>query len=115
MGFTRVGSMRLDVSAIDGKTVRIVVIGTAIGLAEDQLIGLFSPFVLADSSSARRNDSTGLGLAICEKLANLMGGSIALQRAVEVRFRCTLAISMVEVARQIMVGPGQPALVPTRY
>ncbi len=40
---------------------------------------LFQPFIQADSSVARRHGGSGLGLAIARRLAELMGGSLAVE------------------------------------
>ena len=50
---------------------------TGIGLSEQAIRSLFSEFVQADTTPARRNGGTGLGLAISKRLANAMGGDIS--------------------------------------
>jgi len=49
---------------------------TGIGIAPEQLRGLFQPFVQADPSVARHYGGAGLGLAITRQLAQLMGGDV---------------------------------------
>ncbi len=49
---------------------------TGIGLSADQLQRLFQPFTQADASTTRKYGGTGLGLTICKRLAELMGGAL---------------------------------------
>lgn len=56
--------------------VDIEVEDTGIGLAQAEIERLFQPFTQADSSITRMHGGTGLGLNICRRLAELMGGSI---------------------------------------
>gem|GEM_PF-145188 len=55
------------------------VIDTGIGIKPDDQVRLFQAFTQVDSSSARRHDGTGLGLYLCNKLAELLDGRIDLR------------------------------------
>ena len=59
--------------------IRISVTDTGIGLSQQQQSGLFLAFSQADSSATRRFSGTGLGLFICKKLVELMGGRIGVE------------------------------------
>ncbi len=52
---------------------------TGIGMTSDQVRNLFKPFTQADSSTTRRYGGTGLGLTICKRLANILGGDISVR------------------------------------
>jgi len=73
--FTETGTITV-VASRRGADLVFSVTDTGIGIAPDQLPGLFQPFHQVDSSLARRHDGTGLGLSICRKLVDLMHGTI---------------------------------------
>jgi PAS domain S-box-containing protein len=72
---------RLAVEATSDTEVllRFTVQDTGIGIAPALHEKLFQPFTQADTSTTRQYGGTGLGLAICKRLAELMGGRIALE------------------------------------
>lgn len=55
-----------------------------IGIDEEALGNLFKPFIQADNSVQREFGGTGLGLSICQRLIDMMGGSISVNSSLGV-------------------------------
>ena len=74
------GKVTLEVSCIPSRDkknwLRFVVTDTGIGMDEDALNRIYTPFEQADESIARRYGGTGLGMSIVQNLIMLMGGHI---------------------------------------
>ena len=60
-------------------TVEFRVADNGIGMDQETLARLFTPFTQADTSTTRNFGGTGLGLSISRHLTKLMGGEIAVQ------------------------------------
>jgi PAS domain S-box-containing protein len=63
------------------KVVRFSVWDTGIGIAPQDLLTLFRPFVQLDNRLSRENSGTGLGLALVMSMAELHGGSVTAESA----------------------------------
>ncbi|GGC65640.1 hypothetical protein GCM10011396_10810 [Undibacterium terreum] len=78
--FTQSGEVFVHVEKLPDEAgvamLRFSVKDTGIGMTEEQIKLLFSPFTQADSSMTRRFGGTGLGLAISRRLIEMMGGTI---------------------------------------
>lgn len=80
--FTRQGSIKLSVNILersDSDVVRVQfsIQDTGVGIPEEKLQLIFDAFSQADTSTSRSYGGTGLGLTICRRLTELMGGTIA--------------------------------------
>jgi len=78
--FTETGWVRLigEKLSVEGDRVqvRFSVQDTGIGIPAERLGDLFTAFEQLDSSTSRRHGGTGLGLALTQRLASLMGGEV---------------------------------------
>ena len=81
--FTEQGEVvvRVEPSDLYPCGVRLMVQDTGIGIPPDRQASIFEPFAQADSSTTRKYGGTGLGLTICKRLAELMGGQIGVESA----------------------------------
>jgi|GEM_PF-2267247 len=78
--FTKQGgvTIRIGLVTIDPAQVRLrfEIEDTGIGMSQETLDRLFTPFTQADASITRRFGGTGLGLTISKRLIEMMGGLI---------------------------------------
>lgn len=81
--FTEQGQVRISVAlrerVADAATLDIEVQDTGIGISEDDLARLFSPFGQVNPDSRQARNGTGLGLVISRNLCQMMGGSLTLE------------------------------------
>ena len=81
--FTEHGEIRLNIELLErtGEKVQLkfAVRDSGIGMTKEQSAKLFQPFTQADMSTTRKHGGTGLGLTICRRLVDLMGGRIWLE------------------------------------
>ena len=85
--FTEQGEVTLEAGLIKDYTsphqgtpepaVRLSVTDSGIGIKPEDMEKIFQPFRQIDSGLTRRHEGTGLGLTICRRLADLLGGEIS--------------------------------------
>ncbi len=79
--FTSRGSVLVEVSTLRSVTDKcrlfIAVTDTGIGIPDDEIEHIFSPYTQVDGSRTRRHEGAGLGLAIVKKLVEMQGGKIS--------------------------------------
>ena len=83
--FTERGSIHVQ-TALDEETdslvtLRTVVTDTGVGIPPDRHAIVLESFAQADGSTTRSYDGLGLGLTICKRLVDLMGGQIGFRSA----------------------------------
>jgi len=81
--FTEQGAVRVAASedATSGE-IRFQVVDTGIGISPDNLQLIFEEFSQIEHPLQRRSKGTGLGLPLCRKLADLLGGRVEVESRV---------------------------------
>ena len=77
--FTEKGSIRLGIKVIKGTDIEFSVTDTGIGISDESKKIIFNEFRQVDGSTSRKYGGAGLGLAICKKYVDLLGGTLSLQ------------------------------------
>ena len=76
--FTDQGHVRVFCRSEDRHYI-LSVEDTGIGIEAEDISGLFQPFHQIDTGLSRKHEGSGLGLSICKKLLDMMGGAIDVQ------------------------------------
>jgi two-component system, sensor histidine kinase and response regulator len=81
--FTERGEIKVKAELLErtGDKVKLQfsVQDTGMGMTKEQASRLFQPFMQADTSTTRKHGGTGLGLTICRRLVEMMGGQVWLE------------------------------------
>ncbi len=81
--FTEQGEISVSVREVKRQAEQIqlefIVSDTGIGMTPEHIEQLFTVFTQADGSTTRKYGGTGLGLSICQRLVELMGGTIRVE------------------------------------
>ena len=117
--FTAKGSVCVRVSAQppnagagDRSVLAFAVEDTGIGIPADKLEAVFESFSQADASTTRQFGGTGLGLTICQRLVEMMGGQISVESELGVgsTFQFTVAVEVAASERRVFLRAEQPVL-----
>ncbi|MBL8159719.1 PAS domain-containing protein [Candidatus Saccharibacteria bacterium] len=76
--YTPAGTVRVDVQA-DNRRINVSIMDSGIGIPSQDIPHLFQKFYRVDNSATREIGGTGLGLYLCRKLIESMGGKIWLE------------------------------------
>ncbi len=93
-----------------GKPVlKLKISDTGIGIPSGDLKNIFNRFYQVDSSSTRKGEGTGIGLALIKELVDLLGGKISVESEPGVGTTFTIFLSITNKAPRTAVPP-KPAL-----
>ncbi len=94
--FTEVGGVRLVTSLAQDEgnepKLRFDVIDTGVGMTQQQILGLFQPFVQGHRPTCRDSSGTGLGLAITKRLVQMLGGTVSVQSTPGIGSKFTVSV-----------------------
>ncbi len=76
--FTDTGKIETIVTLSAPNELRFSIKDTGIGIPSDRLEAVFEAFTQVDSSYKRKHQGTGLGLTICKRLTEMLGGEMTL-------------------------------------
>ena len=113
--FTHFGGVRVAMRTLQqGEALECQVQDTGIGIPPDKVDRLFEKFSQIDSSITRRYGGTGLGLVICKRLVEGMGGQIRAESKQREGSTFTFVIPLTAADAPAKVPPpGQIALTAT--
>ena len=78
--FTERGEIKLEAlinsTNEDSVVIRFAILDSGIGMTQEQVDKIFSPFEQADLSTTRKFGGTGLGLTICKRIVEMMDGQL---------------------------------------
>jgi len=103
-------SIRVELASAAPLRLALRIADNGIGIDPVALSKLFQPFMQAEASTTRRFGGTGLGLAICKRLAELMGGEVAVRS--EPGVGSTFSITIPVEAIDVVARPEAPAASP---
>ena len=103
------GRVRLSARRVDS-WVEIAVSDTGIGIAREDIDGLFAEFHQLDAGYGRQQEGTGLGLALTKRFAELHGGHVTVESAVGTGSTFTLRLPL-DATKQIAQAASERATV----
>ena len=111
--FTERGFVRLSVKSGEEGMIRFIIQDTGIGIPAEALPRLFEAFGSTDASNSRGHGGAGVGLAVCRKVLDSLGGSISVrsEQGLGSLFTITLPVGnpvLPEFAAPVVEKDGQP-------
>lgn len=89
--FTEIGTVEID-AKIQGDFLNITISDTGVGIPNNHLDRVFTPFEQVNGSIERQFSGTGLGLSITKQLVELHGGEISIQSTLGIGTRVSFTL-----------------------
>ncbi|MDF3079886.1 ATP-binding protein [Burkholderia sola] len=106
--FTSHGAITVSLGLTGDGQVRLRVADSGRGIPEDEIEKIFMPYVQGSAGPKSSRAGTGLGLSLCQKIAERMGGSITVESEVGVGSIFTVVLPLRhDSAAQINGNAGQ--------
>ncbi|WP_193222068.1 ATP-binding protein [Amylibacter sp. SFDW26] len=109
--FTTGGQVKVKAHVTSGLELVFSVSDTGIGISEDNIEHVFEEFYTQDKSYDRMASGVGLGLAICKRIVDLMGGEISLESSLGngTKFTVVVPLLLDDKVKEII------EIIPTSY
>lgn len=105
LAYSDPGSPVVVSARIDGGRVSIAVEDRGHGLAPDDLRHVFDPFYRSESARRSGRSGTGLGLAVAQRIADALGGSLDAQSELGRGSRFTLRLPLTDQPAPALTAP----------
>ncbi|HAF28907.1 MAG TPA: hypothetical protein DCG75_07650 [Bacteroidales bacterium] len=102
--FTHNGEISLSLMLAEDNYLSIKVKDTGIGILKDKLEIIFEFFRQVDDSHTRKHDGVGIGLAISQRIANAMGGTIKVESELDMGSEFTFSFP-ITIIEENMINP----------
>ena len=93
--FTAEGEVRVSAATSANDQVTFSISDTGIGIAAEHLSTVFDDWIQINSSTQKRLRGSGLGLSLCRRYAELLGGSVSVKSELGVGSTFTVSIPRV--------------------
>lgn len=115
--FTEQGEVRVSAKLGSNNNIVFSISDTGLGIAPEDQQRIFEQFIQIESPTQNRVKGTGLGLPLCLKLAELLGGSVSVQSELGVgsTFIATIPLQYSLPKEEIVVSEISWMIDPNRY
>jgi len=106
--FTDAGCIMISLRTTEAQQIEICVKDTGIGIEQDRIESIFSPFSQGNTNITRKYGGTGLGLTLCRQLIAHMGGDLSVNSKIGEgsEFKVTIPLKTDETVQPPTIDSG---------